>query len=130
MFFDRMGYGIQTSHPDRYGLLKDYAKKNRREMTIAEQVIWEHLRTMQGFHFRRQHPLGDYIADFVCLKKKLVIEIDGGYHGLPEQQVRDEVRTSDLESLGYSVLRFTNDSVLYDIQHVMQKINNTLLTMK
>lgn len=125
-----MGYGIQTSYPDRYALLKEYAKKNRREMTLAEQVMWEYLRTIQGFHFRRQHPVGDYIADFICLKKMLVIEIDGGYHNLPEQQVSDEIRSAELERMGYSVLRFSNDSVLYETQNVIHDIEKKLLTLK
>ena len=98
-------------------------------MTLAEQVMWNYLRTMQGFHFRRQHPIGDYIADFVCLKKNLVIEIDGGYHNLPNQQLNDESRTAELERLGYSVIRFSNDAVLSDIQNVMQTIESKLLTL-
>lgn len=125
-----MGYGIKTSHPDRYSLLKDFAKINRREMTLAERVMWEHLRTMKGFHFRRQHPIGDYIADFICLKKQLVIEIDGGYHAAPEQQYNDGVRTEDLKHLGFTVVRFTNEAILHDIQAVMQDINKILLIMK
>ena len=124
-----MGYGIKTTYPDRYALLKDFAKKNRREMTLAEQVMWNYLRALQGFHFRRQHPIGDYIADFVCLKKNLVIEIDGGYHNQPNQQQNDEGRTAELERLGYSVIRFTNDAVLSDIQNVMQTIESKLLTL-
>ena len=124
-----MGYGIKTAYPDRYSLLKDFAKQNRREMTLAEQVIWRHLRTLQGFHFRRQHPVGDYIADFICLKKNLVIEIDGGYHNQLGQQLDDEVRTAVLERLGYSVIRFSNEAVLYDIQNVMQTIESKLLTL-
>ena len=102
---------------------------NRREMTMSESVIWEHLRKMKDFHFRRQHPIGDYIADFICLKKKFIIEIDGGYHYSREQQEEDAIRTIDLERLGYSVLRFDNDAVLYDIQTVMEIINEKLLTM-
>ena len=125
-----MGYGIKTSHSDRYALLKDYAKENRREMTLAESMMWENLRTMKDFHFRRQHPIGDYIADFICLKKKLIIEIDGGYHHSRDQQEDDAIRTIDLERLGYSVLRFDNDEVLYDIQNVIQKTKELLLTMK
>ena len=124
-----MGYGIKTTHPDRYSLLKAYAKENRREMTLAESVIWEYLRKMQGFRFRRQHSVGDYIADFICLKKKLVIEIDGGYHNAIEQQENDANRTINLERLGYSVLRFDNDAVLNDIQSVMNKIKEILEKM-
>ena len=124
-----MGYGIKTTYPDRYSLLKDFAKQNRREMTLAEQVMWKNLRTLQGLHFRRQHPIGDYIADFICLKKKLVIEIDGGYHNQPDQQLNDEGRTAVIERLGYSVIRFSNEAVLYDIQNVTQTIESKLLTL-
>ena len=124
-----MGYGIKTTYPDRNSLLKNFAKQNRREMTLAEQVMWQYLRTLQGFHFRRQHPIGDYIADFICLKKNLVIEIDGGYHTQHEQQLNDESRTAKLEQLGYSVIRFSNEAVLYDIQNVMQTIESKLLTL-
>ncbi|MCR4582961.1 MAG: endonuclease domain-containing protein [Prevotella sp.] len=123
-----MGHGIQTTHPDRYALLKEYAKRNRREMTTAESVMWEHLRTMKGLRFRRQHPIGDYIADFICLKKKLVIEIDGGYHESQEQRYDDNVRTEDIERLGYSVIRFTNEAVLYNIQQVLLELNQVLQT--
>ena len=125
-----MGYGIKTSHPDRYKILKDFAKQNRKEMTLTEQLMWEHLRTIQGHHFRRQHPIGDYIADFVCLKKRLVIEIDGNYHNTMEQMEDDKVRSANLLQLGYDVIRFTNDSVLNDIQTVIQHIEKKLLTMK
>ena len=125
-----MGYGIKTSYPDRYKILKDFARQNRREMTLAEQVMWEHLKSIQGFHFRRQHPIGDYIADFICLKKRLVIEIDGNYHNIMEQKEDDETRTANLIQLGYDVIRFTNDSVLNDIQNVIQQIEKKLLTTK
>ena len=99
-------------------------------MTLAEQIIWEHLRKLQDFHFRRQHPIGDYIADFVCLKKRLVIEVDGGYHNAMEQQESDAVRTSNMEHLGYSVLRFENDAILHDTQNVINAIIKRLLTIK
>ena len=125
-----MGYGIRTSHPDRYKILKDFAKQNRKEMTLAERIMWEHLRTLQGYHFRRQHSIGDYIADFVCLKKRLVIEIDGNYHNTMEQKEDDKVRSANLLQLGYDVMRFTNDSVLNDIQTVIQHVEKKLLTMK
>ena len=97
---------------------------------MAERIMWEHLRTLQGYHFRRQHSIGDYIADFVCLKKRLVIEIDGNYHNTMEQKEDDKVRSANLLQLGYDVMRFTNDSVLNDIQTVIQHVEKKLLTMK
>ena len=76
-----MGYDYETAAPDRYELLKDFARHNRREMTESETVLWNALREMKaGIRFRRQHPIGDYIADFICLPAKLVIEVDGGYY--------------------------------------------------
>ena len=92
-----MSYGYETAAPDRYGLLKDFAKHNRREMTEGETVLWNALRQeLKGHRFRRQHPIGDYIVDFICLSEKLVIEVDGGYHETPEQQYEDQLRTEFL----------------------------------
>ena len=81
-----MSYDYETAAPDRYGLLKDFARYNRHEMTESETVLWNALRKIRiGVRFRRQHPIGDYIADFICLPVKLVIEVDGEYHQEPEQ---------------------------------------------
>jgi len=67
-----------TAAPDRYDLLKEFARFNRREMTKTETILWNVLRSeFRGLKFRRQHPIGDYIADFLCLSEKLVIEVDG-----------------------------------------------------
>ena len=118
---------IQTSAPDRYELLKDFAKKNRREMTESERVLWEALRKLNcGYHFRRQHPIGDYIADFVCLKRKLVIEVDGVYHSEPQQQQSDQWRTEFMESKGYTVLRFENEEISNNLHEVIMRIKEQL----
>ena len=75
---------IKTTYPDRYKLLKDFALTNRHNMTMAETIMWQALRAKQlGVSFRRQHAIGDFIADFVCISHHLVIEIDGGYHDNP-----------------------------------------------
>ncbi len=79
-----------------------------------------------GVHFRRQHPVFGYIPDFVCLKERLIIEIDGGYHLAEEQQEMDLERTEYLNQMGYVVLRFTNESVLNDIDTVLEEISDTL----
>ena len=122
-----MGYNYETAAPDRYNLLKGFAKENRREMTIAEKILWEGIRNKKtGYKFRKQHPIGDYIADFICIEKKLVIEVDGGYHNTLEQQQDDRVRTIDIEKMGYSVIRFTNEEVEQDLQNVIMKIKQTL----
>lgn len=71
----------KTAHPDRYALLKAFAKENQSNATLAEQVLWEELRSNQlGCKFLRQHIIGDYIVDFLCRQDGLIIEVDGVYH--------------------------------------------------
>ena len=114
---------FKTASPDRYGLLKEYARVNRREMTESEELLWDVLRkSIRNYRFRRQHPIGDYIADFVCLPIRLVIEVDGGYHNSPEQQTEDQWRTDFLESRGYRVLRINNEEVAADAKEVLRII--------
>ncbi len=116
-------YGYETAAPDRYVILKDFANKNRREMTESERILWNALRnSIQGFKFRRQHPIGDYIADFVCLSKKTVIEVDGSYHNSNEQQQNDQIRTDYLQTRGFRVIRFENEEVNSNIKGVIQSI--------
>jgi very-short-patch-repair endonuclease len=118
---------FETSAPDRYELLKNFAKENRRKMTESESVLWEALRRLHcGYHFRRQHPIGDYIADFICLKKKLVVEVDGGYHNNPMQQQNDQMRTDYLERKGYTVIRFKNEEISDDLHEVIMRIKEQL----
>ena len=112
---------------DRYNILKDCAKKNRRNSTTAENVLWQSIRNKQlGVEFRRQHVIGDFIVDFVCLDKMLVIEVDGGYHTERIQLEDDEIRTRILNSLGFSLVRFSNDRVLFDLDNVKSDIKNIL----
>jgi len=91
-------------------------------MSDAEQALWNLLRGRQiyGLKFRRQHPFGDYILDFVCLENKLVIEVDGGQHG--QQAGYDESRTQELQAAGFHVLRFWNNEILKEIEAVREKI--------
>ena len=98
----------------------------RKEMTDAEKALWKILRRRQisGLKFRRQHPFGDYILDFVCLEKKLVIEIDGGQHG--GRTNCDEMRTRNLVTAGFRVLRFWNNEVLKEIEAVMEQIGRAI----
>ena len=115
----------KTSSPDRYHLLRDYARENRKNATLAEQFLWEQLRGgVLGVDFLRQHIIGDYIADFASRHGGLVIEVDGGYHAERQQQEDDAVRECDLEQMGFHVMRFTNEEVLYDIEHVIQQIED------
>ena len=96
-------------------------------MTESESVLWEALRRLHcGYHFRRQHPIGDYIADFICLKKKLVVEVDGGYHSNPMQQQNDQMHTDYLERKGYTVIRFKNEEISDDLHEVIMRIKEQL----
>ena len=85
--------------------------------------MWQHLRDRNlSYKFRRQHPIDRFIVDFYCAKAKLCIEIDGGSHFETEQEEYDKVRTEFLESLGYQVIRFTNNDVRYNIHAVVDEI--------
>ena len=96
-------------------------------MTEAESAMWECLRGNQlGFQFRRQHPIYGYIPDFVCLKKRLVVEIDGGYHYIGDQPLSDEERTKYLNQYGFEVIRFTNEEVLSNIDNVLTEIKRVM----
>ena len=122
-----MSYEYQTADPTLYPLLRDYARKNRNNPTEAESLLWDYLKADGlGVTFKRQHIIGDYIADFVCISSKLIVELDGGYHQLPQQQINDSQRTKWLESRGYKVLRFTNEELFNGINNVLDKINENL----
>lgn len=101
------------------------ARTLRRKFTDAEQKLWNHLRGRQISceKFRRQQPLGRYVVDFVCLEKKLIVEVDGGHHAA---SAYDEERTSWLESEGFRVVRFWNNEVLGDIASVLDAIYREL----
>ena len=115
----------KTASPDRYKLLKAFARENRRNATVAEQVLWDYLRANRlGVKFLRQHVIGDYIVDFVSQHSGLVIEVDGGYHAEPKQQEDDEWREKRLEQMGYHILRFSNEEVLYNIEDVIEQIEH------
>ena len=108
-------------------ILFELAKKLRANQTEAESVLWLYLLNNQiGFRFKRQHPIKYFIADFYCHKAKLVIEIDGGYHQLPEQYEYDKNRDYELEELGLKVIRFTNEQVFFDIENTMKSIQKEL----
>ncbi|MFJ1321895.1 leucine--tRNA ligase [Capnocytophaga canis] len=108
-------------------LLAEKAKDLRNNMTQAETILWEELKSKKlDDKFRRQHVIGDYIVDFVCLAKRLVVEVDGGYHNSENQQVLDKERTEILNELGFEVIRFTNEEVIADLENVLQKIQEKL----
>ena len=101
--------------------LQPYANRLRKEMTKAEACLWKYVlraSKMKGFQFRRQRPVMQYIADFMCKELMLIIEVDGSIHQLEEIIKNDEVRQKALEAAGFTVLRFTNEEVLKDIQSV------------
>ena len=115
--------GYRTTDADYWHLLIDHAKRMRSEPTEAESVLWDLIRTKKvGYKFRRQHPIDVFIPDFVCLEKKLIIEIDGGYHLTKEQVELDEERSQILKSLGYKILRFTNEEVISNPHAVVEHI--------
>ncbi len=115
-----------TSSSDIYGILLERAKEMRKNPTAAEKKLWEALRKRNlGGKFRRQHPIADYIVDFVCLEKELIIEVDGDIH--KHQMNKDAERQLLLEQKkGYKVLRYTNDEVLGNIDNVLSQIEKTL----
>ncbi len=105
----------------------DNARLNRKESTEAEAKLWEQLRDSKvGCKFRRQHPAENYIVDFACLQKGLIVEVDGGYHNNEEQRKYDEDRTKHLEQKGFTILRFTNEEVLANVYAVRDKIKEAI----
>ncbi|WP_321828166.1 vitamin B12 dependent-methionine synthase activation domain-containing protein [Maribacter dokdonensis] len=119
----------KTANPVMYKLLKEHASRMRNQPTTAEKMLWNALsnKNLGGFKFRRQRIIGSYIADFICLKQNLIVEVDGSIHQLPENKDSDEERTAWLEAEGYTVIRFTNDEVLGKLDHVLEKIHEQLV---
>ncbi len=97
----------------------------RKELTPAERKLWSRIRNDQlGVNFRRQHAISNFIPDFACIEKKLIIELDGSQH--LEQEEYDKERTKYLETQGYKVIRFWNNDVMNDIDSVINVICDTL----
>ncbi|MGM9695146.1 MAG: DUF559 domain-containing protein [Alloprevotella sp.] len=123
----RAYHGVQTSDPTRYKLLQNKAEELRKYSTDAESLLWEYLRNNSlGVKFRRQHVIGNYIADFLCVEKKLVIEVDGGYHNSSVQKEKDAFRSQFLYEHGYTEMRFSNEEVLLNIDNVISRIQHIL----
>lgn len=119
---------VKSADVMNYSLLEGNAKTMRSEPTDAEMVLWEQIRNNQlGQKFRRQHVIGNYIADFVCLAKQLIVEVDGEYHLSKEQQASDTERDAWLREQGYQVIHFTNEQVLYQTEYVLHTIKEALL---
>ena len=104
--------------------LKENSQKLRVEQTDAERKLWQRINRDQllGFRFNRQKPLLSYIVDFYCAKAKLIIELDGSQHYEPDYQEKDALRDAELNSLGFTVMRFSNDEVMREIEAVVEQI--------
>ncbi len=104
------------------------ARNLRQTSTRQERILWKLLRN-RGFYnlkFKRQVPIGDYIVDFLCEEKKLIIELDGGQHNIPNKVLNDEKRTKFLEDEGYQVIRFWNNDIDKNIGGVYEKLKEVL----
>ena len=117
-----------TSSSEQWRKLKPHARRMRRNPTSAEDILWQRLRNRQlnGAKFRRQHSIGGFIVDFVCITHKLVIEVDGIVHEEPDQQLYDLERQNYLEGIGFQVLRFSNGEVLQSTDAVLERIGEYL----
>lgn len=117
--------GWQTADRKAYSTIADYQKDLKNNLTEAENVLWQRLRNnLLGAKFRRQHVFGKFIADFISLPEKLVIEVDGKIHD--ERKEEDAQRTAFFKEHGYRVIRFTNDEVIKDIHSVVEKIKTEI----
>ena len=107
-------------------LMKNHVRELRQNSTDAERRLWNFLRAkrLKGYKFRRQHLIHPFIVDFICLEKRVIIELDGGQHA--EKSPYDEKRALFLESKGYTVLRFWNNEVFKETEVVLGEISRTL----
>ena len=144
----KRGRVLHSADPVYYGKLKEYAQENRNHPTEAEALLWSVLSgrrtpvpqqtvsksplgeleagSLGGYKFRRQHIIGQYIADFACLDKNLVVELDGHHHSLPPVSEDDAIRTEYLNEEGYRVIRFTNEQVLQNLEETLTQIQEAL----
>jgi len=120
--------GYFTNSAEEWKTVSIYAKINRHKPTEVEEKLWEQLRNrkLDGHKFRRQHPVEGYIPDFICIDRKLAVEVDGGYHDDEEQRRLDEYRTKILNRNGYRIIRFTNEEVLQKMDWVLDEIRKAL----
>ena len=100
------------------------ARELREQQTPAEKILWERLRARRfwDLKFRRQFPVEGFITDFCCHEAKLIVEVDGSVHDEPHQKAHDENRDIFLRSLGYKILRFSNEQILDDVDSVLQDL--------
>lgn len=120
-----MSKSYLTTDPRSWFNKKELARNNRKDQTLAEEIVWNSIRKNQiGIKFRRQQVIGEFIVDFVSLDKKLIIEIDGESHILKKEY--DEWRTSQLNVAGFKVIRFSNQEVYEKMDKVLEEIRNIL----
>jgi leucyl-tRNA synthetase len=120
-------FAYKTANSKNWPKLRENAKANKLNATKAEEMLWSKLKADQlGIRFRRQHVIDNFIADFFCLPKELIIEVDGSIHELEEQKEYDKARENILKDYGYHILRFTNEEVLGNIEEVIKKIKEKL----
>lgn len=120
-------FAYQNADPAYYAQLKDWAKEMRANPTEAEAILRNCVRANGlGHKFLYQYIIGQFIVDFLCPDCKLIVEVDGGYHSEPIQEIDDEQRTQWLESMGYRVIRFSNEQVICDIENVLNEIKKYL----
>ena len=105
-----------------------FARHLRHNLTDAERKLWNELRLLRnaGCHFRRQAPIGNYIADFACFRRRLVVEVDGGQHNFSDNEMADARRTAELAARGFKVLRFWNVDVFQNLEGVVDMIRNAV----
>jgi very-short-patch-repair endonuclease len=110
---------------EREANARTFAKVMRRNLTKAEAILWSHLKVkgLSGHHYRRQHPIGPFIADFACVNSRLVIEVDGSSHVEQASQDRDATRTAFLESEDWYVHRVWNSDVYQNRDGVLRAID-------
>ena len=108
-------------------LVFEFAKQLRKEMTDAEKILWMHLKSgIQNLKFRRQHPIGLYVADFFCHKLKLIIELDGSIHDLKETKIQDQERENYFTTSGYKIIRFSNKQVFTELEFILAEIDSLI----
>src|SRR5687768_14817170 len=107
------------------------AKALRNRETFAEKLLWSKLRNNQlKYHFRRQHPLSNYVVDFYCEMLKLVIEVDGSIHAEPIVALEDKNKEESLISYGLEVIRFSNEVIINDVDSVVELIKNKIASIE
>lgn len=111
-----------TYHYKYNRTLLKFSKSGRTDQTDAEKLLWRYLRNRQlnGYKFRRQYPIYNYILDFYCVENKIAIELDGSQH--EKRKIYDEIRTKELQKLGIRVIRFWDNDVLQNIDGVLEQI--------